>query len=84
MLPPLRARAEKDGYLAIFVSILWGLWYFPLNPDGSSQELATTLVLSTVLGVPLSFCWRRSGTLVLLSTAHALIDAFRNALSISP
>jgi hypothetical protein len=30
--------------------------------------------------VPLSFCWRASGTLVLPAAAHALIDSYRNSL----
>ncbi|HEY7087185.1 MAG TPA: type II CAAX endopeptidase family protein [Tepidisphaeraceae bacterium] len=79
------AREGGRGWMpAVFTSVLWGLWHFPLNPSGSTHDLAMTLVLSTVLGVPLSICWRRSGTLVLPATAHALIDAYRNALGISP
>jgi hypothetical protein len=31
-------------------------------------------------GVPLSFCWRASGTLVLPAAAHALIDSYRNCV----
>jgi hypothetical protein len=30
--------------------------------------------------MPLSFCWRRGGTLVLPAAAHAFIDAYRNAV----
>ncbi|HEY7089979.1 MAG TPA: CPBP family intramembrane glutamic endopeptidase [Tepidisphaeraceae bacterium] len=79
------ARRGGRGWMpAVFVSVLWGLWHLPLNPSGSMRDWAITLVLSTVLGVPLSFCWRRSGTLVLPAAAHAMIDAYRNALGISP
>jgi len=81
----LLASGERRGWLsAVFVSVLWGLWHFPLNPNGTIRDWGITLVLSTVLGVPLSFCWGRSGTLVPSSAVHALIDAFRNVIGISP
>jgi len=38
------------------------------------------IVVHTLIGVPLSFCWRASGTLVLPAAAHALIDSYRNSL----
>jgi membrane protease YdiL (CAAX protease family) len=81
---PNASEGGRGWMPAVFTSVLWGLWHFPLNPNGSMHDLAMTLVLSIVLGVPLSFCWRRSGTLVLPATAHALIDAYRNALGIRP
>jgi membrane protease YdiL (CAAX protease family) len=81
---PTASAGRGEWVPAVFTSVLWGLWHFPLNPNGSAHDWATTLVLSIVLGVPLSFCWRRSGTWVLPAAAHALIDAYRNALGISP
>jgi len=36
-----------------------------------------------LLGLLLSICWRRSGTLVLPAAAHALIDAYRNVIGCS-
>jgi membrane protease YdiL (CAAX protease family) len=68
---------------AVFVSSLWGLWHLPLNhPTASEIPLTITIVVfaSILLGVPLSFCWRRGGTLVLSSTAHALSDCYRNMI----
>ena len=67
---------------AIFVSGLWGVWHLPLaGANGSSAQTALTLVAAHALvGVPLSFCWRRGGTLALPAAAHALIDAYRNTV----
>ena len=66
---------------ALFVSALWGLWHFPLCQKGDEPVV---LAVSVALGVPLSFCWRRSGTLVLPAAAHALLDAYRNVIFSSP
>jgi len=85
--------ARKWGS-AIFVSILWGLWHLPETsivwsslhlPDVSSGQrlglaAAGFVVIGILVGVPLSFCWRKSRTLVLPAAAHALMDAFRNSL----
>jgi hypothetical protein len=54
-----------------------------LNDDTAERtigELWTVRCKSTGC-VPLSFCWRRSGTLVLPAAAHALIDAYRNMIA---
>lgn len=66
---------------ALFISALWGLWHFPLCHTGDE---AIVLVNSIALGVPLSFCWRQSRTLVLPAAAHALFDAYRNVIFTSP
>lgn len=69
---------------AILVAALWGAWHLPVlaaHPREVTSGLAATLVISSVLyGVPLAFAWRHGGTLVLPALAHALIDAWRNAL----
>src|SRR4029453_2650967 len=69
---------------AIFVSALWGIWHLPTAPVSNAPAFAaiipSVLIVHTLVGVPLSFCWRASGTLVLPSAAHALIDTYRNAL----
>ena len=70
---------------AAFVSILWGLWHLPLRflyPSRSLGFIALALVINVLFGIPLSFCWRKSGTLVLPSAVHALCDAYRNVLSL--
>ena len=36
--------------------------------------------IHTSVGIPLSICWRRGGTLVLPAAAHAFIDAYRDAV----
>lgn len=69
---------------AIFVSALWGLWHLPFSRYSNLSELSPDLIQNLIVeisvGVPLSFCWRRSGTLLLPAAAHALIDAYRNAI----
>jgi membrane protease YdiL (CAAX protease family) len=75
---------ERLGLLsAFFVSVLWALWHLPI--DIGTQPL-TDLVISLLMvhvsiGIPLSLAWRRSGNLALPATAHAVIDAVRDALS---
>ena len=63
---------------AIFVSALWGFWH--MWHTQVLQDFALTLAL----GVPLSFCWRKSGTLFLPGVAHALIDAYRDTILYAP
>ncbi|MGN6576028.1 MAG: CPBP family glutamic-type intramembrane protease, partial [Nocardioides sp.] len=78
----LHQPGEGRAWLsATFVSVLWGLWHLPVA-DGMPLPL---LVLSLVtwhclVGVPLSFAWRRSGNLSGPAFAHSAIDAVRNGL----
>jgi hypothetical protein len=69
---------------ALFVSVIWGLWHLPPEMVAGGQTfgelLAIDLFVHSLVGVPLSFTWRQSGTLVLPALAHALIDAYRNAV----
>ena len=73
---------DSRGWMsALFVSALWGAWHLPVS-DGMPLPL---LVLSLVawhclVGVPLSFAWRRSGNLSGPAFAHAAIDAVRNGV----
>lgn len=69
---------------AIFVSLLWGLWHLPLKDLYASRELgylSLVILINILWGVPLSFCWRKSGTLLLPCIVHAFCDAYRNAIS---
>jgi membrane protease YdiL (CAAX protease family) len=52
---------------AILVSVLWGLWHLPLAGANESfgSAAVTAVAVHTLIGVPLSFCWRKGGTLVL-------------------
>lgn len=59
---------------AIFVSALWAFWHT------WHSWVALDFVLTLAVGIPLSFCWRRSGTLLLPGTAHAIIDTFRDTI----
>lgn len=59
---------------AIFISALWAFWH------SWHSWVPLDFVLTLALGIPLSFCWRRSGTLLLPGAAHALIDAFRDTI----
>lgn len=69
---------------AVFVSLLWGLWHLPIAPTREGTPVFAMILslaaVHTAVGVPLSICWRRSGTLVLPAAAHALIDAYRDAV----
>ncbi len=84
--PRSDGQASGSPWLsAIFVSALWGIWHLPTAPVSSASAFAEVIpfviVVHTLSGVPLSFCWRASGTLVLPAAAHALVDAYRNTVS---
>jgi membrane protease YdiL (CAAX protease family) len=78
-------QAKGSPWLsAIFVSALWGIWHLPTRSIPSVTAfvalILAAIIFHTLIGVPLSFCWRTSGTLALPAAAHALIDAYRNVL----
>jgi membrane protease YdiL (CAAX protease family) len=83
-LAPVSGDPSRRWTSAVFVSSLWGLWHLPLNHP-TARELPLTIAIvvlaSISLGVPLSFCWRRGGTLLLPAAAHALSDCYRNMLA---
>ena len=71
---------ERGWRSAIFVSILWGLWHLPVSHGLPAPLLVLELVaVHVLLGVPLSFAWRRTRNLAGPALAHAVIDAVRNA-----
>ena len=83
--PRSDGRASGSPWFsAIFVSALWGIWHLPVVPIPSaaafSAAIPALVIIHTLVGVPLSFCWRANGTLVLPAAAHALVDAYRNTL----
>lgn len=66
---------------ALFVSALWGLWHLPVADGMPFPFLVLSLVAwHCLVGVPLSFAWRRSGNLSGPAFAHSAIDAVRNGL----
>jgi membrane protease YdiL (CAAX protease family) len=70
---------------AIGVSVLWGLWHYPVIPHASViQVVATLLLLQVAVGPFLSLFWRRSGNLMVPGFVHALLDSIRNALGSVP
>jgi len=75
---------KKGIWSAIFISALWGLWHIPVVPmNGIGNSLIATaflIAVHTVIGVPLSIFWRKSGNLFVTCFTHSLIDAVRNAL----
>ena len=77
-----RPGAPRGFLSAVFVSVLWGLWHWPIVPHaGSWWVLPLQLIaVHTVLGVPLSHFWRRSANLAVPVVTHAFIDGVRNAL----
>jgi membrane protease YdiL (CAAX protease family) len=77
---------ERHGVAsAIFVSVLWGLWHYPIIPHTSVvQVVATLLLLQVAVGPFLSIYWRKSGNLMVPGFAHATIDSIRNALGSVP
>jgi|SRR5580658_6628165 membrane protease YdiL (CAAX protease family) len=86
----LHHPGETRGALsAVYVSALWGIWHYPITPEPHrSQDLLPTLayllVVHILIGVPLSWSWRRSGNLFVPGCVHALIDAVRDAMMALP
>jgi len=79
-----RPGTRRQEYVsAIFISLLWELWHVPRTALFDTRELlhfAAPWLLVLPLGVVLSFCWRKNGTLLLPGVAHALIDAYRDTI----
>jgi membrane protease YdiL (CAAX protease family) len=83
----LHRADEPHGIVtAIYVSILWGLWHYPIVPPGPRLMtiIPQLVTVHLLVGVPLSIFWRRSGNLAVPAFTHAFIDAVRNALMASP
>ena len=82
VVPGTGTRREQ-WFSAVFISVLWALWHMPraaLSDAGELRTFAAPLVLVLPLGVALSFCWRKGGTLLLPGLAHALMDAYRDTV----
>lgn len=72
----------NDRTSAVVVSLLWGVWHLPLviAVSGLSQ-LPIILGFQLIVGLLLTFPWRRSGNLAVPGVTHALIDAIRDGLA---
>jgi membrane protease YdiL (CAAX protease family) len=75
-----RPGERRPWLSALFVSTLWGLWHLPITPHPTIATAIVLVIYQCVLGVPLSFAWRRSGNLAVPCAVHAVVDAVRNAL----
>lgn len=74
---------ESRGFAsALLVSAVWGLWHLPMNHGPVLVTLVSLLAVHCLVGIPLSFAWRRTHNLAGPALAHAAIDAVRNALLI--
>ncbi len=76
-----RPGESRGWQSALFVSALWGLWHLPVSSGMPLPVLVLVLVAwHSLVGLPLSRAWRRTGNLAAPAFAHAAIDAVRNAL----
>jgi membrane protease YdiL (CAAX protease family) len=85
----LDAHVHHDGesrgwQSAVFVSALWGLWHLPVSSVNLPLPLLVLQLVAVhiLLGVPLSYAWRRTRNLAGPALAHAVNDAVRNAAMI--
>lgn len=80
------AHVHHDGdahrwVSAVHVSALWGAWHLPVSHSLPLGLQAVELVaVHIVLGIPLSFAWRRTRNLAGPALGHAVDDAVRNAV----
>ena len=80
---PSSGRRRQEWISAIFISALWGFWHLPREALFDSREFllyAALLLGFFPVGLSLSFCWRKNGTLLLPGVAHALFDAYRDTI----
>lgn len=72
---PGESRGWQSG---LFVSALWGLWHLPVSSGMPLPVSVLELVAwHSLVGLPLSWAWRRGGNLAAPAVAHAAIDAVR-------
>jgi len=66
---------------ALLLSAMWGWWHLPITPASAlGAGIIAFPITHAMIGVPLSFFWRRSGNLFVPAAVHALIDAIRNTI----
>jgi hypothetical protein len=77
-----RPDERQEILTGIYVSILCGLWHYPIvnSMAGLIKVIPHRLIPQVLIGVPLSIFWRRTGNLVVPALNHALIDSVRNTL----
>ena len=75
------AEPDKGTFSAYYVSTLWALWHLPLTLPLVGLLGLPGLAIHLVIGPPLSYAARRSRNLMVPGFTHALISAFRNAVT---
>jgi membrane protease YdiL (CAAX protease family) len=85
--PHIHRQYNKRGILSsIFVGVLWALFHLPvtISTYNSTGEILagifSLIFVHTIVGIPLSIYFRKSGNLAVPSFSHAIADSFRNAL----
>jgi len=81
----LQHPGEPHPWLsALWISVLWGLWHVPVTLGTASLPIVVLndVIVSCLMGVPLSMWWRRTGNLAVPGVTHAFVDAVRNALMV--
>ena len=80
---------EKHWKLtALYVSVLWGAWHFPiaytprLGLEGSVVVLGELVLFQGAVGYFLSIYWRKSGNLLVPGSVHAFVDSVRNGFGL--
>ncbi len=84
-------RGALDSYLqrgehgigwasAAFVSVIWGLWHMPIVGPLSIAVILQLIGTQLVIGLILSWLWRRTGNLAMPGAMHAALDTVRNVL----
>jgi membrane protease YdiL (CAAX protease family) len=85
--PHIHRQSDKKGiWSAIFIGVLWGLFHLPVtlaNAKSSTDIIGgvfSLIFVHTIVGIPLSIYYRKSGNLAVPSFSHAIADSFRNGL----
>jgi hypothetical protein len=79
---------KYSNLIALYVSLLWGAWHFPIVYAASMGVAADIgllmelLALQGVVGYFLSIYWRKSGNLLVPGSVHAFVDSVRNGLGL--
>ncbi len=58
------------------------LWHLPIAGPITIPLVVLLVVAQLVIGLILSWLWRRSGNMAMPATVHAVLDAVRNALTL--
>ena len=72
-----------DRASALYGSALWGIWHLPVAFIALGiLTIPYLVVVHTIFGYFFVTSWRQTGNLAAPGTAHAVIDALRNAVAV--